>query len=134
MMAVNMTPTTERVAQKSATHSRRSIPLFNSPKIRKSMGQLPNGSPVVLLDTSLDKAISAAGVEFDPSKTASLVVCICYVYEQLSPLMKIINFRTMMNKSYGNDRGKGQLNCNNKIWPLLQPLLIVESLWVLQLE
>ena len=76
MMAVNMTPTTERVAQKSATHSRRSIPLFNSPKIRKSMGQLPNGSPVVLLDTSLDKAISAAGVEFDPSKTASLVVCI----------------------------------------------------------
>lgn len=73
MMAVNMTPTAERVASKSATHSRKSIPLFNSPKIRRSMGLALNKSPVVLLERSLEKAAAAAGVDFDPSKTASLV-------------------------------------------------------------
>lgn len=65
MMAVNMTPTTERIQPKPVTNSRRSISLFNSPKVRRSIG-LSNVSPAVLLETP---QAESAGLPFDPSKT-----------------------------------------------------------------
>lgn len=65
-MAVNKTPMAERMASKSVSNTRKSISLFNSPKVRRSMGV--NMSPVVLLETL--KTEVAAGLQFDPSKTA----------------------------------------------------------------
>uniref|UniRef100_A0A0P5QB78 Condensin complex subunit 2 n=1 Tax=Daphnia magna TaxID=35525 RepID=A0A0P5QB78_9CRUS len=66
-MAVNKTPMPERMASKSVSNSRKSISLFNSPKVRRSMGI--NMSPVVVLEPLQGEI--AAGLQFDLSKTAA---------------------------------------------------------------
>lgn len=67
-MAVNKTPMPERMASKSVSNSRKSISLFNSPKVRRSMGI--NMSPVVVLEPLQGEI--AAGLQFDLSKTAAV--------------------------------------------------------------
>lgn len=65
-----MTPTNDRVSKKTASNWRKSIPLFNSPKIRKSMGL--NESPAGLLNSSLGSESPSANLDFN-AKTTTLV-------------------------------------------------------------
>ncbi|XP_046441319.1 condensin complex subunit 2-like [Daphnia pulex] len=68
MMAVSMTPTMERFPPKPVTNSRRSISLFSSPKVRKSIG-FSNVSPALLLETPH----AETGVPLlDPSKSVQI--------------------------------------------------------------
>ena len=90
-MASSMTPTTERSATKnndplvmlrrvdvpepgkSIGHSRRSIPLFHSPKVRKSLGNRTNISPASpMLETPSERG-TRAGLDLD-LRTPLLVI------------------------------------------------------------
>jgi condensin complex subunit 2 len=61
----------ERFPPKPVTNSRRSISLFSSPKVRKSIG-FSNVSPALLLETPH----AETGVPLDPSKS----VQVCYLF------------------------------------------------------
>jgi len=60
-----MAAVTPMAGRNFPTNSRRSMPLYHSPKVRKSIGSAVHLTPVGQSERNLEKVVNSGGAEFD---------------------------------------------------------------------
>ena len=92
------------------------MPLYASPKIRKSIGGAVHVTPAMQPGRSLDKLTISGSAELE------LQVSLFLMYNKSTDrgIHLLVSFtlpsRTMMKLNYERGKGSGLQNCNSKIW------------------
>ena len=119
-MAAVMTPVNNNVGRKSLGPARGgNIPLFTSPRTRKSTGQ-----PGLRLTPSGNRESLA-----DSDQQASVLVTFQFSNRSVDIISQLCNSRTMTRKSSVRGRGRGLPSSSSRTWPRLPRLRIGGSPW-----